>query len=340
MVVNIKKPLGLVIILSLFSGLFSLAYAADEELIVFSGRKDTFIKPVTRAFTKKTGIKILLHSANSTALLNKLRLEKSVTKADLFLSNDAGNLEIGRQMGLFRPIAAELGDVIPEQYRAADNSWLGLSARARVLVVNTNEVKENEFNSVFDLAEPQWKDKIAITNSTNESYIAGVTVYIKATDSAHVKRWLKGLKANSEDGVFGKHSRIVNAVARGTKAVGLVNHYYIYRHFKKHPDAPIAIVMPDQGDNAMGVAWNVAGIAISKYSKKPQLAERFVKFLVSAEGQKLFAAANNEYPVRNGVVAASVLPESNSYKVASVPMAELGKYRNETIDLLEEVGMP
>ncbi|VAW84491.1 Ferric iron ABC transporter, iron-binding protein [hydrothermal vent metagenome] len=340
MVVNIKKPLSLVIILSLFSGLFSLAYAADDELIIFSGRKDSFVKPVTKAFTKKTGIKVLLHTANSTALLNKLRLEKSATKADLFLSNDAGNLQLGSQMGLFRPIAAELGDVIPEQYRATDNSWLGLSARARVLVVNTNEVKENEFNSVFDLAEPQWKDKIGITNSTNESYIAGVTVYMRATAPAQVKRWLKGLKANAEDSIFGKHSHIVNAVAKGKKTVGLVNHYYIYRHFMKHPDAPIAIVMPDQGENAMGVAWNVTGIAISKYSKKHQLAERFIKFLVSEEGQKLFAATNNEYPVRNGVAAAAMLPEVNSYKVASVPMVELGNYRNETIDLLEEVGMP
>jgi len=340
MVVNIKKSLGLVIILSFFSGLFSLAYAADDELIVFSGRKDAFIKPAARAFTEKTGIKILLHTANSTELLNKLRLEKSITKADLFLSNDAGNLQLGSEMGLFRPIDAALSELIPEQYRAVDNSWLGLSARARVLVVNTNEVKEKEFNSVFDLAKPEWKNKIGITNSTNESYIAGVTVYMKATDQTQVKGWLKGLKTNAESSIFGKHSHIVSAVARGKKAVGLVNHYYIYRHFTKHPDAPIAIVMPDQGDNAMGVAWNVAGIAISKYSKKPQLAERFVKFLVSAEGQTLFAATNNEYPVRPGVAAAAMLPEVNSYKVANVPMTELGQYRNETIDLLEEVGMP
>lgn len=337
---NMKNTLGLIIVLSLLSGLFSLAYATDDELIVFSGRKDAFVKPVAKAFTEKTGIKVLLHTANSTELLNKLRLEKSVTKADLFLSNDAGNLQLGSQMGLFRPMGAALGEVIPEQYRAADNSWLGLSARARVLVVNTNAVKGDELNSIFDLAKPQWKDKIGITNSTNESYIAGVTVYMKATDQSQVKRWLKGLKTNAEGSIFGKHSHIVSAVARGKKAVGLVNHYYIYRHFTKYPDAPIAIVMPDQGDNAMGVAWNVTGIAISKYSKKHQLAERFVKFLVSAEGQELFAATNNEYPIRNGVAAAAMLPDVNSYKVAHVPMADLGKYRNETIDLLEEVGMP
>jgi len=339
--IDIKKTLTLILILSLFSTLFSLTYAADDELIVFSGRKDTFVKPVVKAFTKKTGIKVLLHTAESTALLNKLRLEKSATQADLFLSNDAGNLQLGSQMGLFRPINNALSELIPEQYRATDNRWLGLSARARVLVVNTDRVKnENEFDSVFDLAKPSLKGQIAITNSTNESYIAGVTVYLKATNRTRVKHWLEGLKANTESNVFAKHSHIVTAVARGRKTVGLVNHYYIYRHLAQHPDAPIAIVMPDQGDNAMGVAWNVAGVAISKYSKKQPLAERFVEFLVSVEGQKLFAETNDEYPVRSGVAAAQAIPPAASYKIANVPMVELGRYRNETIDLLEEVGMP
>ncbi len=337
--INIKRTLALILILGLFSTLFSLAYATDDKLIVFSGRKDTFVKPVIKAFTKKTGIKVLLHTAKSTALLNKLRLEKSATQADLFLSNDAGNLQLGSQMGLFRPINNALSEVIPEQYRAVDNRWLGLSARARVLVVNTNQVK-NEFDSVFDLADPSLKGQIAITNSTNESYIAGVTVYLKATNRTRVKHWLEGLKANTEGSVFAKHSHIVTAVARGRKTVGLVNHYYIYRHLAQHPNAPIAIVMPDQGDDAMGVAWNVAGVAISKYSKKQLLAERFVEFLVSVEGQKLFAETNDEYPVRSGVAAAQTIPPVTSYKIANVPMVELGRYRNETIDLLEEVGMP
>jgi len=336
---NLNKILSVTLIFAFLSGLCSLAYAADDELVVFSGRKDAFVKPVVRAFTKKTGIKVLLHTAKSTALLNKLRLEGEATQADLFLSNDAGNLQLGSQMALFRPITSSIGDVIPEQYRAKDNHWLGLSARARVLVVNTELVKD-EFDSIFDLADPKWKGKIAITNSTNESYIAGVTVYLKATDQARTKKWLEGIKANADDSVFGKHSHIVKAVADGKKTVGLVNHYYIYRHLAKHPKAPIAIVMPDQGDDAMGVAWNVAGVAISKYSKKHQLAERFVKFLVSEEGQKMFAEANNEYPTRSGVPAAAVVPTVGSYKVTTVPMSELGSYRNETIDLLEEVGMP
>ncbi len=330
---------NLILAMAAICSVFLSAYVHSEELVVYSGRSDKFVKPVVKSFTEKTGIKVVLHSAKSTALVNKLRIEKERTLADLFLSNDAGNLQVGSDLGLFQPVSKDVAEVIPENLRAVDNSWVGLSARARVLVVNTN-AKDLEFvDSVFDLADPRLKNRLAITNSTNGSFIAGTTVYMVKQGKAKVADWLKEIKVNAGDNVFNKHSKVVKAVASGKQDVGLVNHYYIYRHLAKHPKAPIRIVIPDQGKNDIGVAWNVAGIAISKYTDQQILAEKFVEFLVSLEGQKLFAEVNQEYPVRAGVAAAAEIPVLSQQKIADVPMSELGKQRNATIDLLEEVGM-
>ena len=57
--------------------------------------------------------------------------------------------------------------------------------------------------------------------------------------------------------------------------------------------------------------------------------------MTSTAGQELFASANREYPTRPGVAAAPEVPPAGSYKVANVPMADLGKYRSKTL-----VGMP
>lgn len=316
----------------------SIQAVQAADLVVYSGRSDKFVKPVVQAFTEETGIKVLLHSGKSTALLNKLKLEGERTQADIFISNDAGNLEKGSELGLFKAVSSDIADTIPANYRAANNTWLGVSARARVLVMNTNASDLGFVKSVFDLADPRLKDKLAITHSGNGSYIAGVTVYMEAAGKDKAKNWLQGMKNNVGSQVFNKHSKIVKAVASGKKSVGLVNHYYIYRHLDKNPNAPIKIVLPDQ-DN-MGVAWNVAGAAISKYSKKSKQAEQFIAFLISEKGQKLFAEVNREYPTRPGIDAASSVPKAGSYKVANVPMAMLGQKRNETLDLIEMVGMP
>lgn len=313
---------------------------ADDSLVIYSGRSDKFVKPVIAEFTRQTGIKVILHSGKSTALLNKLRIEGERTEADLFLSNDAGNLQRGSDWGLFRAIDNTLLTPIDKSYRAADHTWVGLSARARVLVVNSEGPWADKLDSVFDLADPALNGKLGITNSTNGSYIAGVTVYMLAAGKDKTRQWLQGMKANVDGKVFNKHSKVVKAVARGKLQAGLVNHYYIYRHLDKHPKAPIKIVMPDQGKEGMGIAWNVAGIAITKSTGKATLAEKLVAFLISDAGQKQFAEVNREYPTRTGIAASSVIPAAGSYRVADVPMSALGKQRDATLDLIEQVGMP
>ena len=317
-----------------------LSAAAPQTLVVYSGRSDKFIKPVIKAFSEQTGIKVKIHSGSSTSLLNKLKLEGGKTSADLFISNDAGNLQKGSTMKLFEPVPGDIAEVIPANYRAADNSWLGLSARARVLVVNTKQHDTDFVRSVFDLADTRLKGKLAITHSANESYIAGVTVYMSKAGKDKTAEWLKGMKANVGDQVFNKHSKIVKAVASGKKSIGLVNHYYIYRHLAKDPDANLRIVLPDQGNDGMGVAWNVAGAAITRHSDNKQAAEKLMRFFVSKQGQEMFAKVNREYPTRNGVAADEMVPAAGSYKVAEVPMQVLGEQRNATLDLIESVGMP
>ncbi len=326
--------------LLMFAVASGVSVADDGVLVIYSGRSDKFVKPVVEAFTRETGIQVVLHSAKSTALLNKLRVEGARTQADLYISNDAGNLQLGSDLGLFEPLDGKLVEDIPANLRAPDNTWVGLSARARVLVVNTRQSRTAFVKSVFDLADPRLKGRLGITNSSNESFIAGTTVYMLKAGKEATRQWLQGMKDNAEGQVFNKHSKIVAAVAEGRKDIGLVNHYYIYRHLAKHPEAPVKILLPDQGDGGMGVAWNVAGVAVSKFSHRKEQAGRLVRFLVSREGQEIFARVNREYPTRGGVAADPAIPPVSSYKVADVPMAELARQRNATIDLLEEVGMP
>ena len=54
----------------------------------------------------------------------------------------------------------------------------------------------------------------------------------------------------------------------------------------------------------------------------------------------MFAEVNREYPTREGISAHKDVPAAGSYKIADVPMAELGKRRDETLDLIESIGMP
>lgn len=327
------------ILLGLLLSVFS-SNTWSEELLVYSGRKEKFVKPLIEEFTRQTGINVKLVSGNSSSLLSRLSLEDSRTEVDLYISNDAGNLHRGSVFGLFRKLPAEVATSIPPEHRSVENDWVGLSGRLRVLVVNNKSPFAGKVKSVFDMAKPEMKDRIGITKGSNESFIGGVTTYIGFAGKQKTSQWLSDIKVNAGDKIFKKHSKIVKAVADGKKDVGLVNHYYAYRHLKKHPEAPFKIVIPDQGStDKSGVAWNIAGVAISRFTDNTEAAEKLVKFLTSKDGQKVFAQANQEYPTRIDVPAASHITPYKNFKLASTSIEELGSKREKTIWEIQRVGL-
>jgi iron(III) transport system substrate-binding protein len=313
---------------------------AAEKLVVYSGRAERLIKPVLDAFTAKTGIQVELLSSGTTELVNRLKAEGDRSPADLLITNDAGSLETARAAGLLRPLnMREIERAIPPQFRAPDNSWIGLSGRFWIIVYNTAMVKPDQVRSLLDLADPKWKDKIAIPNAGSEYLQAGVSVIRASIGDERTKRFLEGLRDNAGTHVYQKSSQIVEAVAKGQVALGIVNHYYVYRHLAAQPTAPLGVIMPDQQEGGMGAIMNVAGIGVLKHTAHLDSAKLLVEFLVAQAGQKMFADLDKEYPLHPEVKPDPALIERKSFRVAMVPLTRLAELREPTLTLIEQVGL-
>ncbi len=313
---------------------------AAEKLTVYSGRAERLIKPVLDEFTAKTGVQVDLLSSGTTELVNRLKAEGDRTPADLFLTNDAGSLEQARVAGILRPLnMREVDRAIPPQFRAPDNAWIGLSGRFWIIVYNKTLVKPEDLKSLLDLGDPKWKGKIAIPNAGSEYLQAGVSVIRATYGEAKTKEFLEGLRDNAGSQVYQKSSQIVEAVAKGQASLGIVNHYYVYRHLAAQPAAPVAVFMPDQQDGGMGAIMNVAGVGIVKSTKHLDAGKLLVEFLVAQAGQKLFADLDKEYPLHPDVKADPALVERKSFRAAQVPLTRLAELREPTLTLIEQVGL-
>ena len=318
----------------------SMSAPSAEKLTVYSGRAERLIKPVLDEFSAKTGVQVSLLSSGTTELVNRLKAEGDRTPADLFLTNDAGSLEQARLAGVLRPVnMREVERAIPPQFRAPDNAWIGLSGRFWIIVYNKTLVKPGELKSLLDLGDPKWKDRIAIPNAGSEYLQAGVSVIRATHGDAKTKQFLQGLKENAGGQVYQKSSQIVEAVAKGQASVGIVNHYYVYRHLAAQPSAPIAAFMPDQQETGMGAIMNVAGVGIVKSTKHLETAKLLVEFLVAQAGQKLFADLDKEYPLHPDVKADPALVERKTFRAAQVPLTRLAELREPTLTLIEQVGL-
>lgn len=307
-----------------------------RELVVYSGRKDALIQPVLEAFESETGIRVVLRSGGASELASAILEERSRPRADVFIANDAGTLENLRREGVLEPYLSERVRAVPEDLRAADGSWVGVSARVRVIMYNTTLLAPEELpRTVADLADPRYRGQVAMAQSSNESVIGHVSALRHLKGDAYAEQFLRDLLANQVIRLKG-HTQVRQAVGKGEFKLGWVNHYYYF--LERADGSPVGVIWPDQGPDDPGAVFNVAGVGIVKGGPNPEAARAFVDFLLTPAAQELFARLNMEIPTLPGVPTAEGVPDLGSLKRAPVPLEVLGRELHRTVDLLEKVG--
>lgn len=310
----------------------SVADPGSDELTIYSGRSESLVGPLIERFEAVTGIKVRIRYAGTAELASAILEEGDRSPADVFYSQDAGALAALAEGGALAPLPDDVVDQVPETFADAAGRWIGASGRARVLVISTERVPDPP-DSVFDLVEPEWRGRVGWA-PTNASFQAFVTAMRQIHGEDATEAWLRGMLAN--DVVeYPKNSPIVQAVGNGEIDIGLVNHYYLFRFIVENPEFPIANHFTDPG--AAGGLVNVAGVAVLESSRNRENALRFVRFLLSEEGQRYFRDQTSEYPVGSAVEARPELVPLAELNPPSLALTSLSDLKG-TIELLQEVG--
>src|SRR5438876_6505394 len=140
-----------------------------REVVVYTSVDQVVSEPVLRAFERQSGIKVRAvfdtEETKSTGVLNRLIAEAKSPQADVFWSGDPVRPFLLVQRGLVEPYVSPNAAAIPAAFKAADGTWTGFAARARVLLVNTTRVDEAAMpRSIVDLTNPHWSGDAAIAN--------------------------------------------------------------------------------------------------------------------------------------------------------------------------------
>lgn len=309
---------------------------AAATLTVYSGRSEKLIAPALAAFEEAAEIDLEIKYADTAQLAATLMEEGERSPADVFIAQDASTLAFLAGKGVFAPLPEELVARVPEGFRAADGSWIGLSGRARVLAYNTDELEEGDLPATIDdLTKPAWKGRVgwAPENASFQSFVAAM---IELRGPEKTKAWLEAMKKNQPKD-YPKNTPAVMAVSRGEVDVALVNHYYLYRLKEEHgDDFPVANHYFRTGDAAALV--NLSGAGVLKSSDDAEAAHELLAYLLGAEGQEHFVAGNHEFPAAQGAASPDELPSIDSLKAPALDPAEIGNLE-EAVALLRETGV-
>jgi iron(III) transport system substrate-binding protein len=311
----------------------------SDRLVIYSGRSEPLIQPVIDAFkAQNPGVEILLKAGSNSEIANALIEEQANPQADVFITTELFTVQSLAALGIFQPYRPAGADQLPAEFIGPDNHWIGLTRRARVIMYNTDLVSPDEIpESIFDLTDPEWKGQVAAAGSTNGSMQAQIAAMRQLNGEQATEQWLRDLIAN-EVTFFGGHTDVRKAVGAGEFKLGLVNHYYFY--LQQEEGSPVGVEFPDQGESQIGLITNATAAAVVKGAPNTATAQAFLDFLVSSEGQKLFAEQNYEYPLLSGVTLRAGVQPLDEFLLADVDIAKAAQEFEATFDLMETVGLP
>lgn len=308
------------------------------KLVIYSGRSEPLIQPVLDRFTSQyPDIEILLKSGRNSELANALLEEQNNPQADIFITTEIITIQALQQAGVLQSYLSEAA-ILPQYAIGPDHAWYGLTQRARVIMYNTELVSDDQVpQSIFGLTDPAWQNQVASANSTNGSLQAQVAAMRQLVGEDATETWLRGMLSNNVTW-FGGHTDVRKAVGAGEFKLGLVNHYYYYLQVEE--GSPVGIVFPDQSEDGIGLITNLTAVGIVQDSQNLPAARALVEFLLSAEGQQLFASLNFEYPLIPGVPLHPSVQPIDGFRLADVDTAKAAENLDETFDLIERAGLP
>lgn len=322
----------------------------SPKITVYTSRHYVADDSLYKHFTRETGIRIFVVKNKDDILIDRLATEGPQSNADVLITADAGRLHRAKELGLLQPVESKLlAKLIDKSLRDPYNHWYALTMRARVLVYRS-DFDTQSLRNYLDLADPRWHGSILVRKSNhvyNQSLVSSV---LANYGTRQTKQWLEGLVANFAREPAGNDRSQVLAVAKGEGDIAIVNSYYLGKMMSvTSEDDPnwqeqneafkrVRVMFPDQGSDGQGVHINISGAGVCKYSKNVKESTRFIEFLASDYAQKVFAAANYEYPIRENIEVAEILLSWGDFKRDIDSIKNLGMYNKEALKLMQQAG--
>jgi iron(III) transport system substrate-binding protein len=337
---NLMKHAGLA--LGIASACFlSIPTTTLADVNLYTTREPGLIKPLLEAFTAETGIAVNTVFVE-TGLPERIEAEGASSPADILMAVDFGNLIDLVDKGVTQPIESDLlAAAIPAHLRDPNGNWVALSIRARVLYAAADlDLRDFTYE---ELADPKWAGKVCIRSGQHPYNTALFAAFLARHGARETEAWLTGLKANLARTAGGGDRDVARDILGGICDIGPANSYYVglMRSGAGGPEqeewaAAIKVVLPTFADG--GTHVNVSGAALAKNAPNKDDALKLLEFLVSDQGQELYADANFEYPVKPGVAANVIIAELGVLVPDTMPLTEIASHRKAASELVDKVG--
>lgn len=319
-----KKACSLMFALALLGGC-KPGNQQSNTVVVYTSVDDVFARPVCEQFQKQTGIEVKLvpdtEETKSTGLLNRLIAEKNRPQTDVFWSGDPVRAAVLKAKGISAPFKPANPADTTGRFSDPQGHWSALSARARVIIYNTNLVAAGqEPKSLNDFLDAKWKGKTCLANPLFGTTSMHAAALFETMGDAKAKGFFDGLRANGAK-MLSSNGEVKRRVAAGEFAFGLTDTDDASVAMKE--GKPLMLVYPDQDGAGTLIVPNAAVLVAN--GPNPDNGRQFIEYLLTAAVEQTLAESEAaQMPLRPGVPVPPGVKRVEEIKAMNVNYEKLG----------------
>ena len=279
--------------LAAFSLLIAGCWSSEgPEVVVYTALDAEFSKPILEKFGQATGTSVLpkfdVESTKTVGLTEAIIAESKRPRCDVFWNNEILHTLRLEKLGLLDAYQPTNAGDYPADMQSPDHTWHGFAARARVLIVNTDLVPADKRpNSVLDLVDPEWKDRVGIAKPLFGTTATHAAVLFAKWGDDEAKKFFSDVKENCK--IEAGNKQVARDVGSGALAWGITDTDDAMMELES--GMPVAIIYPDQAPDQMGTLFIPNTVAIIKDCPHPMEARRLVDSLLTPLTEKMLAAS-------------------------------------------------
>lgn len=344
--INLNKKIMQKLLLAILIVISSCSSKKElQEVNIYSQRHYSVDEVQYKKFEELTGIKVNVVKANADELIERLKNEGKNSRADLFITVDAGKLYKARESGLLQKLSSDvINENVKQELQDPDGYWAPITYRARILVYSKERVQKSELSTYEDLINPKWKNRLLARSSSNAYNQALMSSLVANLGPEKAANWSEGVVSNFARDPKGSDRDQVRAIAAGQGDIAIVNSYYIGILLSSEKDQDVSagnsveVFFPNQGENERGSHINVSAIGLTKNAPNKSNAIKLIEYLTSVEAQKVYINNSYEYPVNAKVEPSEIVKKWGEFKVDMLNLNKLGEFREEAIKIFDSTG--
>ncbi len=302
---------------------------ASGTVVLYTSVPQELATEFAQAFMRRhPQIKLEVLRSGSTEIERRIfaEIETGGIRADLLWLADAPAFITLRDRGQLQPYRSPEARNVPADFRDPGNHFIAGRLINMVIAVNTTLIPAR-------VAPKNWTDlpRYGKTSAMPNPLFSG-SVFVTIATFVQKYGWAWFERARRENmQVLRGNTEVARGLAAREFGVGMTLDFIVYGLIQD--GAPLAIIWPEEG--AVSVP---SPVAITKASKNPEAARRFVDYVISVEGQK-FLTTQGVVPVRADVDPPKGQPRASEIKSLPIPFEWAAKNATEIRSRFEQIMM-